>query len=368
VDLEIKSVLENISSTVQQFKAQHSQLQAQVDSIDKQLAGSVGRGGIEAKSIAEEIFENPEFKRLGEMGGRGRAAIKILDFHKKSLTATGAGFTTSGVMAIDRVPGIVGTQFRQLRIRDLLRSQPTELAAVDYVKVNSFTNNASPQVEASAKQESTLTLASVSAQIRTLAHYVRASKQILMDLPGLTDTVNSHLIYGLKLKEEDQLLAADGTGQNLLGLIPQATNFDTSLLPSTYNRLDVIATAIRQAERSDYAVDTIVLHTDDFWGLALTKSSQGEYLFGDPSAATIPRLWGRPIAVTNSISSGTFLVGSSMTALIRDRQDVIVEVSENVGDDFLSNMICLRCEERLALQVMRPAAWIYGSMTTSPAS
>jgi HK97 family phage major capsid protein len=368
MDLEIKGVLDTISSTVQAFKTQQDALQRQVDAIDVKLAGPHIGGGIETKSIAEEIFDNPEFKRLGEMGGRGRAAIKILDFHKKSLTATGAGFTTSGVMAIDRVPGIVGTQFRQLRIRDLLRSQPTELAAVDYVKVSSFVNNASPQVEASAKQESTLTLASVSAQVRTIAHWVRASKQILQDLPGLTDTVNSHLIYGLRLKEEEQLLSGDGTGQNLDGLITNATNFDTSLLPSSYNRLDIIATAICQAERSDYAVDTIVLNTDDFWLMALTKTSQGEYIFGDPSAATIPRLWGRPVAVTNSISSGTFLVGSSMTALIRDRQDVIVEASENVGDDFLSNMIVLRCEERLALQIMRPAAWIYGNMTTSPAS
>jgi HK97 family phage major capsid protein len=164
------------------------------------------------------------------------------------------------------------------------------------------------------------------------------------------------------------LISGDNTGQNLDGLIGQATDFDTSLLPSSYNRLDVIATAIRQAERSDYGVDVIVLNVDDFWLMALTKTSQGEYIFGDPSAATIPRLWGRPVAVTNSISSGTFLVGSSMTALIRDRMEAIVEVSENVGDDFLSNMIVLRCEERLALQVMRPAAWIYGSMTTSPAS
>jgi hypothetical protein len=48
--------------------------------------------------------------------------------------------------------------------------------------------------------------------------------------------------------------------------------------------------------------------------------------------------------------------------------DAIVDVSENVGTDFLSNLIVLRCEERLALQVTKPAAWITGSFTTSPVS
>jgi hypothetical protein len=67
------------------------------------------------------------------------------------------------------------------------------------------------------------------------------------------------------------------------------------------------------------------------------------------------------------MASGFFLVGSSQTALIRDRMDVIVEVSENVDKDFLSNLIVLRCEERLALQVTKPGAWITGTFTTSPA-
>jgi HK97 family phage major capsid protein len=242
------------------------------------------------------------------------------------------------------------------------------MAAVDYVKVSAFVNAASPQVEAGTKGQSDMTLQSVSAPVITLAHWIRASKQILSDLPGLTEAVNGHLTYGLKLIEERELLSGDGTGQHLLGLIPQATVFDTSLLTGSYNRLDIIARAIQQAERTDYAVDTIVLNTDDFWGMALTKDKNDRYIFGDPSASNIPTLWGRPVAVTNSMGSGHFLVGASLTALIRDRMDAIVEVSENVNDDFIHNMVVLRCEERLCLQVMRPAAWVYGNMTTSPVS
>jgi HK97 family phage major capsid protein len=378
MEIELKTILDGVQTSVETLVKRHEsietktrELQTQTDAIDLKIAAGphfVG-GGFETKGLAEEIFENAEFKHMGEMGGRGRVTIKIEDFGKKTLTNAAAGFATSGVLAIDRLPGIVGVQFRQLRIRDLLRSQPTDLPQVDYVKVSAFDNEASPQVEASNKAQSDLTLASVSERVRTIAHWVPCSKQIFMDLPGLSETINGHLLYGLKLKEEAELLAGDGTGEHLHGLISQATPFNVALLPTSYNRLDRIATAIMQAEMSDFAVDIIVLNTQDFWSMALTKDSQGRYLFGDPSQANIPRLWGRPIAVTNSMSSGSFLVGSSATALIRDRQEAIVEISDSHSDFFIKNMLAIRCEERLALQVMRPAAWIYSnSMSTSPAS
>ena len=44
----------------------------------------------------------------------------------------------------------------------------------------------------------------------------------------------------------------------------------------------------------------------------------------------------------------------------------IFEVSSEHSDCFTKNMLVIRCEERLCLQVMRPAAWIYGTFTCSP--
>jgi HK97 family phage major capsid protein len=368
---EVKTIRDEIVGKVGDQLTKMEAMQRQLDSLDLKTQNfqlGLGSGGVFTKSIAEEIFENESFKEMAENGGRGRAVIKINDFHKKSLTDAAAGLSTSGVLATDRLPGIVPVQFRQLRIRDLLRSAATTAASVDYVKVSSFTNAASPQVETATKAQSDMSLQAVQMPVRTIAHWIRASKQIMDDLPGLQEAVNTHLLYGLNLKIEAELLSGDGTGEHLSGLIPAATAFSTSLLGSgSWNRLDIIARAIQQAERSDYGVDSIVLHTDDFWSMALTKSTQGEYLFGEPGATTVPTLWGRPVAVTNSIASGTFLVGSSQTALIRDRMEATIDISGNYNDDFVKNMLVILCEARLALQITKPGAWITGSFSTSPA-
>ncbi|MFY3739122.1 phage major capsid protein, partial [Escherichia coli] len=51
-----------------------------------------------------------------------------------------------------------------------------------------------------------------------------------------------------------------------------------------------------------------------------------------------------------------------------DREDANVVISTENADDFEKNMISIRCEERLALAVKRPEAFVYGSFSTGAGS
>ncbi|MBZ4288400.1 phage major capsid protein, partial [Mycobacterium tuberculosis] len=50
-----------------------------------------------------------------------------------------------------------------------------------------------------------------------------------------------------------------------------------------------------------------------------------------------------------------------------DRMDATIEISNQDRDNFVKNMLTILCEERLALAVKRPEAFVYGSFTV-PAS
>jgi HK97 family phage major capsid protein len=268
------------------------------------------------------------------------------------------------------VPGIIANPNRVLTIRDVLPVGRTGSNLVQFTRENVFTNNAGPQYDATSpaatenvtKPESGVTFTLANAAVVTLAHFIPVSRQVLDDAPQLESYVNSRLAYGLKLEEEDQLLNGNGSSGNISGLLASGnfTAYNRSATGDT--NIDTLRKAITQGELSEYVVDTIVINPADWETIELTKATDGQYVVGNPMNAMAAQLWGKRIVPTNSIASGTFLVGAfQMGAQIWDRMDAAVQISYEDGDNFKKNMATLLAEERLALTVYRPAAFISGS-------
>jgi HK97 family phage major capsid protein len=200
--------------------------------------------------------------------------------------------------------------------------------------------------------------------VKTLAHWLKASKQILADVPMLSSYIDTRLTYGLKYVEETQLLSGDGTGENLLGLIPQATAFDNALRAAGDNKIDTLRKAILQVRIAEYRASGIVLNPIDWADIELTKSTTGEYVWVNVGTGASPQLWRLPVVDTNAVPAGNFLVGAfNMAAQVFDREDANVQVSTEDGDNFVKNMVTIRAEERLALVVYRPESFVYGPFT-----
>ncbi len=59
-----------------------------------------------------------------------------------------------------------------------------------------------------------------------------------------------------------------------------------------------------------------------------------------------------------------FMVGAfNIAAQVFDRQQAVVEVSTENDKDFISNLVTIRAEERLALAVFRPESFVHGTFT-----
>ena len=369
VSLEVKNALDSIRGSFDTLKESVSAVQRQADAIESKITERHGSGGVQTKGPADEIWESQEFKNFREIGGRGASVqFKIPDFARKStVVASDFDYSAPGSFTSDRRPGIVGAQFRRLFARDLLSVVQTGGSHVDFIRVTAQ-GEASPQHETEVKQQSSLSFELVSEKLQTIAAWIPASRQALDDLPSLRRAIDSHLVYQVRLREEIEVLFGGGAGVNMNGIVTQATPFDDSLLGlGSWSYLDAIARAIQQCEQADFPCDGIILNTADFWSLALTKDSQGRFLFGDPSEATEPRLWGRRVAVSNNMTEGSFLVGAfQLAATLYERSDVLVELSTSHEDYFSRNLVAIRAEGRSCVAVMRPEAFVYGSLSTSP--
>jgi HK97 family phage major capsid protein len=310
---------------------------------------------------------------------KGTVVIQLEEKHvrqlferKTTIDSAAVGAATSGVIPIERTPGIVPEARQGLSIRGVLSSRPTQMQVIDFVKVNAKPAIASPQTESSAKAENAVTFTTDSERVETIATWIPASRQILDDMPELMGYLQSALPYYVDLEEELQLLAGSGTTPNLNGLITQATAYNTALTPAAggWNRIDIVGRVIQQITTAKELQPTfVVLNPVDWWSIRLTKDSQGRYILGDPMGpVSQQQIFGLTPVVTTSIASGTFLVGSGspIAAEIRDRMGMSVEISTQHSDYFTKNLVAIRAEKRLALICYRPASFITGTFTTSP--
>lgn len=269
------------------------------------------------------------------------------------------------IVAPDRLPGIDTQPKQRLFIRDLIAPGRTESNTIYWVQQTGFTNNAKAVAENTTKPYSDIAFAEKITPVRTIAHLFKAAKQILDDMPQLQSTIDAELRYGLKYVEEQEILFGDGTGAHLEGIVPQASAFAAAFAVANQNGIDDLRLAMLQAQLARFPVSGHVLHFTDWAKIELSKDTLGRYILANPSALTGPTLWGLPVVATEAAAFlGKFLTGAfNAGAQIFDREDANVVISTENADDFEKNMISIRCEERLALAVKRPEAFIYGSFT-----
>lgn len=278
-----------------------------------------------------------------------------------------AALTSFAVNPVDGSTQIVTNPNQRLTVRDLLAPGDTESNAVAYLRELLFTNNAAPVAENTTKPYSDITFEEVLSGVKTVAHLMKVAKQTLDDLPQLRSIINGRLLNGLKRVEDTQLLFGSGTGNNLHGIYTQATDFanpSTKTTPS--NSLDVMRLAMLQVTLAELSATGHVMHDIDWTDIELMKDANTNgYLFSNPFGTLEARLWGLPVAQTNQAGMlGNFLTGSfADAAQIFDREDANVVVSTENADDFEKNMVSIRAEERLALAVYRPQAFVKGSLT-----
>lgn len=336
-----------------------NEVKTQLGDIEQKL---VRRGQQdEGPQSAGHTFINDEgFKAFaGQTRPRGRHIVEVKDI--TSLTTDAAGSVGSLVQP-QRVAGTSLPQ-RRMTIRALLAQGNTNSSSIEYDKEKVFTNNADVVAEGATKPQSELQYEDATAPVRTIAHWMRTSVQILADAPALRSIIDQRLRYGLAYKEEVQLLTGSGSGQNIEGLITAATAYSApgSLTAST--PIDVVRLMILQVALAEYPANGIVMNPIDMAAVEMLKDTAGGYLIGDPQGTIQKRLWGLPVIETQAIGVDKALVGAfDLAAQIFDRQDATVEVSTEDQDNFVKNKVTIRAEERLALAIYREAALVYGDL------
>lgn len=339
----------------------NARLQAAEQLIVKMETDGTGRNEL-PKSMGQMVIESDIFNSFS---GKGTFTVPV----KNAITSL---VGSAGTLIEPQKLGFVGPGLQRLTIRDLLTWGRTTSNSLEYVRETGFTNNAEVVSEnpTNDKPESDISFELDSAPVATIAHWINASKQVLADAAMLASYIDGRLRYGLKIKEEAQLLKGSGVGLNITGLITAATAYaNPGVTVQVETAIDRLRLAMLQVTLAEYEADGIVLSPIDWCAIELTKTTDNQYLFTTPTGLVVPSLWGRPVVSSQSMTAGDFLVGAfAMAAQGWDREDANVTVSTENKDNFVKNMVTILCEERVGLTIFRPEALVAGDFDGLPAS
>jgi HK97 family phage major capsid protein len=310
-------------------------------------------------SVGQVFTKSDAYKNMIETGSKNSQNVQLKSFFTKELDSTDA---RGGVLTTtQRYPQIVAPVDRDLRLRDLLNVQTTTSNAIEFIQETGYTNNAGTVAEKQVKPQSSIEFELKTSSVKTIAHWIPATLQIIQDATQLRNYVDTRLITGLKIAEENQLLYGSGTGEDLQGIMTHEGIQNVGAPAGDDTIIDHIRRAITRSIVAGYPVTGIVLHPVDFEQIELQKGGDGHYIWISVPNGGEPRLFRVPVVQSLGILEGEFLLGSfGLGAQVWDRMQANIRVSESHSDFFIRNMIAILCEERIAQTIYRPESFVRG--------
>ena len=328
--------------------------------------GSGGDGAAtEAKSLGDHFVKSVG-DRVSVLGMRGGK----LDAGEFKAPATQTTNWPAGVPILtDYDRTIVRARRERPTIADLCGSGSISGNAISYFVEAAMQGGFATVAEGGAKPQISFDnpTASVDA-LKKIAGWIDLTDEFIEDLGFLKSEIDTRLLYQLTMFEEAQLLSGNGTGQNLLG-IRNRSGVQVQAAPTdAADNADAVFQAMTKVSTAtSLTADALVIHPLDYQEFRLSKDGNGQYFgggyfqgqYGNGSVLENPNLWGLRTVVTTAATQGEILLGAfRIGATVYRKGGVRVEATNTHADNFTNNKVTVRAEERVALAVRYPAAFV----------
>lgn len=352
-----------------------------VDQKDRNVPAVRGGAG---RTIGEQFVNANNFKAwMGQFpaggipsGARGihsppvEVSSKALLGRKELIT--GESDTSAGAFVQTDYTGIYEEIGRYpLMLRDMITVRSTGSDLVHFVRQTRQVTQAATVPEANVteysgatgeesgeKPEGTVRYTPVTEPVKTIAVWVPATNRALSDVGQLRGLIDSELRADVNEELEDQMLNGDGVGENFTGILNTAgilvQLWDTDAL-TTIRRAK---TALRTLGRA--RPTGMIVHPNDAASLDLLQDNNGQYYFGGPGAGGVQQVWRVPLIEHDLMEEALGIMGDFRKAVLWDREQATINISDSHADFFIRNMVAIRCELRAAFAVTRPSSFIEG--------
>lgn len=368
---EIDGLIADVKSFDEQI-AKATEAQAKLDAMGSvKMPEKKEQGTVQAKTIGEHAV-----KSFGEQLANFKGSSQRFSLGAQEFKAAGDSHArVDGGALHAQIDETVVQGFRERpTIASWLGSGTLTAASITYY-VEALREGAFEAVaEGGLKPQLHYTYDQVNDALTKIAGRIKINDEMAEDLPFLVSEINGRLLYDLVMFEEQQLLNGNGTAPQLRGLLNRV-GVQTEAAADNTDNADAIFRALTKVQTATgLTADGLVINPLDYQTLRLSKDGNGQYFaggfftgaYGNGSVNSSPGIWGQNTVVTSAIAQGTVLVGAGKQgATVYRKGGVRVEATNSNEDDFNYNRISIRAEERLALAVRKPSAFVKVALSSA---
>jgi hypothetical protein len=353
---------------------------ADADKINKKALDGTRQGLTPAGgSLGDTFLKSAEYKAFlsqfpNGIGEKARVGTMNAVSVTGGLKALIGSTLVPGFVPVDAQGPTAPIWGRELTIRDVITTGATSSDTVEFARLSSSTNAAAMVAEASGhsdgttggavagtKPESAIVWEKVTVTVKTVAHWLAATKRALSDAGQLKTLIDQFLRFGLEEELEDQIMAGNGSGENFDGITHLSgtqSQAYSSNVPQTIRKAITKARTVGRVRPN-----AVGLHPADDEQLDLLQDTTGRYFGAGPFGTGPSTVWGLPRVVSEAIPEGTAIVADWKQAVLWDREQATISVSDSHEDFFTRNLVAVLGEARAAFGVLRPSAFVLADLT-----
>ena len=366
---EIKSLLDDLKV--------NDEARNFLDAPDGVPEAAQGLNRNEVKSLGDAFVNSQAYRNYAANAERWEGSAIRAEIEGKSIFNLSAGNHTLPAIGGYQDLGIQEAQRRKWHVRDLFPKSSTKASVLYGIRETGFTNNAALVFQRNTQGEnpastgwgapapkSEIHLATELYPVAEIAHTITAHKNILADEPRLKSFINSRMVEGVKFAEDRELLFGTGGAERITGLTETADVQRYSGAAQDKASIQV-RRAITKALLAEYDPTGLVVGPERWEELEIETDDTGAFRVAVQVAiGAEKRIWRLNVVETTAMPADKFLMGAfGMGAQLHDRETVKVSVSTENADNFERGLVTVRADERVALEVMRPESFVYGTFT-----
>lgn len=223
-----------------------------------------------------------------------------------------------------------------------------------------------PTPEGKYKPGSNFTEALETASCYTVADGFTASSRALKSDNGRIEAkINQKLPRNVDLAEEDQLLNGTGANGEVTGILSDADvqSFAWSAGAIGDNKSDALARGANKVRDQNYEAGLVLMHHDDMLDIALTKDSEGRYLFSDTANGGVVNL---PVVMCKALPAGKSVILDPMAATLYRAGEIEIRAFDQHKDYANKNMVYIRGERDISFTIEHPKGICVVSFDAAP--